>query len=226
MNLSMPKSELKEFISRQLSNFFPDKYKFEGNDVDMAIDMAIQRTEYCFKHIKLPHYNRENQVWFDHLHSDQYSSFLYFLSNTLWKESENKPICDKLILLNKSLNALFISYKCNMPNIFYLSHPLGTVLGNACYSDFLAVMHNVTVNTVYDGNIQPKIGKGVFLSTGVSIIGSNSIGDFSSIGANTLLYKVDVPNDSIAFTDSNGELQIRKNKKEIYVQSIFNTKIK
>ena len=71
MNLSLSKPELKQYISKQLDNLFPDKYKFDGNDVDAAIETAIQRTEYCFKCINLPYYNKDNQTYFYHLHTDQ-----------------------------------------------------------------------------------------------------------------------------------------------------------
>lgn len=225
MNISLSKKELKQYISKQLDIFFPDNYKFDGKDVDIALDNALERAEYCFKHISIPGYIQGEKVCFDHLHSDQYSSFLYFLSNSLWRQSKNKVLCDKLILLNKSLNSIFISYKCNMPDIFYLAHPVGTVLGNAEYSDFLVVLQNVTVNTSHGETGRTKIGKGVFLSAGVSIIGDTHIGDCCSIGANTLLYNAELPYNSVAFTDSSGCLKIKNNKKECYAQNAFNVKL-
>ena len=58
----MPTDELKQYIGAQLNNFFPDKYHFDGVDVNSALNSALQRTEYCFKHISLPHYRREGLV--------------------------------------------------------------------------------------------------------------------------------------------------------------------
>ena len=96
--------------------------------------------ENCFKYINIPAYSdNKGQTFFSYLHSDQYAHFLYYLSNSLWKISQNKPICDKLIYLNKALNGFFYSYKGSLPDIFFLGHPVGSVLGNANYSDFLVV---------------------------------------------------------------------------------------
>ena len=225
MNISLPTIRLKKYLANQLDNFFPDDYRFEGKDVDIAFNMALERTEFCFKYNSIYHYTHDNQVWFDHMHSDQYSTFIYFLANSLWKQSENKILCNKLVLLNKLLNSIFVSYKCNLPDIFYMDHPVGTVLGNAEYSNFLVVLQNVTVNTSHGNFESPKIGRGVFLSAGVSVIGNKSIGNYCSIGANTLLYNKEIPDNSVVFTDSQGKIGIKHNKKECYSQNVFNVKI-
>ena len=162
MITSLSINELKEYISHQLDCYFPDKYHFEGEDIDSAINLALDRLDYCFSHILLNGYrNEKNEATFNHLHSDQYSQFLYFLSNSLWKLSNNKPICDKLIFLNKVLNGMFYSYKCKLPNLFLFAHPVGTIIGNASYSDGLVIFQNVTINTDTDdkGNPAPSLGK-------------------------------------------------------------------
>lgn len=227
MELSLKRWELKQYIEKQLQYYFPDKYIFKGNDIDIAFELALERTEYCFKHISLPGYTKNGEAMFSHLHSDQYSQFLYYLSNSLWKQSENKPICDKIIFMNKVLNGMFYSYKAKLPNIFLFGHPVGSIIGNADYSDFLVVLQNVTINTDTDndGNLAPKIGKGVFLGAGAKIIGNKSIGDRSSIGVNTMIYNREIPNDSIVYTNSDGKLEIIKRKKICKAQSFFNVVI-
>lgn len=225
MNLSMSTLELKKYIGKQLENIFPDKYYFEGKDVDIAIATALERTEFCFKYINMEKYNRNGQIWFDHLYSDQYATFLCYLGSSLWSESENYPLCAKIMNLNKVLNGLFCTYKTKLPNIFYLGHPIGTVMGNAIYSDFVAIMQNVTINSNNSGGKSPEIGKGVFLSAGVTIIGDGKIGDFCSIGANTLAYYLNVPDNSVVFTDSTGEINIKQQNKDGYSQRLFNVKI-
>ena len=54
MILSLERNELKSYIGRQVSNFFPDHYLFEGKDIDAAFDEATERLEFCFKHITFP----------------------------------------------------------------------------------------------------------------------------------------------------------------------------
>lgn len=113
----------------------------------------------------LRNYRAENgEACFSHLHSDQYSQFLYFLSNSLWNLSGNTILCSKIINLNKYLNGMFYSYKCRLPEIFLFAHPVGSIIGNASYSDGLVVFQNVTINTGDDarGVVLLNLGKVFF----------------------------------------------------------------
>ena len=124
MEISIGKKDLYEYVKKQLDFFYPDKYVFEGTDVKVAFDLALERLENCFKFITFPAYcNQKGQTFFSHLHSDQYAQFLYFLSNSLWTGFENRIICDKLINLNKTLNGFFFSYKGKLPDVFFFGHP-------------------------------------------------------------------------------------------------------
>ena len=215
MQLSMPKDDLKTYLKNQLSSFFPDKYVMEGKDIDIAFDLGLERLENCFQYLTFPAYcNDEGQTFFSHLHADQYAQFLYYFSNSLWKTSENRPICDKLIYLNRILNNFFFSYKGNLPDIFFLGHPVGTILGNAVYQDFLVVFQNVTVNTSADedGNPAPVLGKGLFLGAGAKIIGNKEVGNRVSISVDTVVYDQTIPDDKVVITNHNGEVIVKDRK--------------
>lgn len=101
---------------------------------------------------------------------------------------------DKLILLNRMLLGCWFSYKCELPDIFWLDHPVGTVLGNAIYSNYLVVLQNVTVQT---GGT--RIGEYVTLSAGATLIGNCSIENEVSIGAGVVLRNSVVPQEHIVF---------------------------
>ena len=229
MQLSLPRSELKRYIKNQLSVFFPDNYVMEGKDVDAAFELGLERLENCFKYISFPAYcNDDGQTYFSHLHADQYAQFLYYFSNSLWKASQNKPICDKLIYLNRILNNFFFSYKGNLPDVFFLGHPVGTILGNAVYSDFLVVFQNVTVNTSVDekGGSAPVLGKGLFLGAGAKIIGNRQIGDRVSISVDTVVYNQNVPSDKVVITKNSGETIIKdRTKTTCMAQNYFRISI-
>lgn len=227
MRCSLNTNELKQYIGFQLEHFLPDKYKLEGKDIDIALKRALERTEYCFQHIKHVHYCNNGEAQFSHLHGDQYAQFLYFFSNSLWDISENKVICDKIIYLNRILNNFFFSYKANLPNIFRFQHPIGTIIGNANYSDFLVILQNVTINTDDNrGGGKPFIGKGVFLAAGATILGDSKIGDFSSISANVTLYNEKIPASSVALLENGSERVIRPRKNKVCMaQRYFNVPI-
>lgn len=222
MILSLQTEELYEYLKRQLDAFFYDKYKFQGEDIRIAINLALERLEFCFSHITLPNYNTEyGDVLFNHLHGDQYAQFLYYFSNSLWKLSQNKPICDKIIQLNKLLNGVFITYNAGLPDIFAWVHPIGTVLGNAEYSDYFVCNQECCVGTRLnrgkDGKT-PKLGKGLFLGAGSKIIDyQEAIGDRVMIGAGTTLFKGPISDDSLVFRDRNGALRIMAHSKENYI---------
>lgn len=218
MELSLPKDELKTYIGMQLTNFFPDKYIMRGTDVDKAFELGLERLENCYKYLTFPAYcNDEGQTFFSHLHADQYAQFLYYFSNSLWNISANKPICDKLMYLNRTLNNFFFSYKGKLPNIFFLGHPVGTILGNAVYNDFLVVFQNVTVNTSADeeGNPAPVLGKGLFLGAGAKIIGNQPVGDRVSISVDTVVYDQAIPDDKVVIKDAEGRTVVKERKKPV-----------
>lgn len=215
MQLSLSREELKLYVKAQLKKQFPDKYKMKGKDIDSAFELALERLENCFKYISYPAYCDGKQTFFSHLHADQYAHFLYYFSNSLWTLSENKPICDKLMYLNRTLNNFFFSYKGCLPDIFFFAHPVGSVIGNAVYNDFLVIFQGVTINTSIDANNNPApvLGKGLHLSAGAKILGNQPIGDRVSIGVNTVVYHQAIPDDKIVITNAEGNVLIKDRKK-------------
>lgn len=229
MILSMATDELLEYISRQADLFFPDNTSFRGKDVLSGFSLGLERLENCIKTITLPGYhNDKGETTFSHMHADQYAQLLYFFGNSLWGLSQNAPVCNKLLAMNKMLHSLFLSYKCKMPDHFVLGHPIGTILGNADYGDFLVVFQGVTVNTDQDadGRPAPHLGKGLFLGAHSKIIGNQTIGDRVSMSVGTLLYGKDVPDDSVVLLNDDGKTEIRKRKKkQCMAQNYFNIPI-
>lgn len=229
MVLSLKKEELKGYLCSQIDTFFPDKYRFVGQDIDQAFELALERLENCFKEITFPAYSDESgQTYFSYLHADQYAQFLYYFSNSLWSISENKPICDKIMYLNRMLNNFFFSYKGKLPDHFFLGHPIGTIIGNAVYSDYLVIFQNVTINTSNDeyGNPAPILGKGLFLATGAKVIGNKKIGDRVSIGVDTVVYNQEIDDDKVVITSSEGRTIVKDREKELcFAQNYFRTRI-
>lgn len=228
MNISISSKELKEYVENQINTFFPDRYNFKGKDVDIAFELALERIEECFRVINQPGYhNEKGEIFFSHLHSDQYASFIYFLSNSLWNISQNRPLCDKLLQLNRTLFTIFISYKNNLCDHFFLGHAYGTILGNAKYSDYLVVSQGCTVNSSTDnaGDWAPVIGKGVFLGAHAKIIGNKSIGNRVLIGVNAMIYNQEVPDDYIVMNIDGKNIIKQRSKDTCFAQNYFNVKL-
>lgn len=224
MELSLSKQDLLKYIALQMDHFFPDKYYLKGNDVSSALELALERLEYCYQHICVKAYNDEKQTYFSHLHGDQYSQFLYYFSNSLWSISENKPLCDKMVQLNRCLSGMFYSYNSGLPDIFYFSHPVGSVLGKAKYGNYFSCRQNCTIATQYG---EKQFGEWLFLGAGASILDTDiEIGERVIIGGGTTVYGkgIKLKSDTIVYRDANGKILHEKRSKEMYPKGIFKEK--
>jgi len=175
-----------DYIYKQLCNTFPDTSFDTLTNINRVFDKAMARMMYCISHINDKYFNV-----FDYLHGDQYASFLYILST----EVDSEDTAKRLYLLNKSLHGIDLYYEVKMPDIFLLVHPVGTVLGRATYDDYLIVYHNCSVGSNKD--IYPQLGKYVTLHPGAMVLGSCRIGDYSRVGAGSLMIDCDLPPNSI-----------------------------
>ena len=185
MRYSLSPQGLEGYVLALLRNHFPDGY-VPSFPLAPLLDRTLQRVEYCFKHINRKYYRDGDTVLFDHLNGDHFASFLYFLGNTVWQETHNTELPTRFSYLNRRMNGIDLFYSIGMPQIFLLVHPLGTVLGNATYGDYLVVYQNVTVGSNEDG-IYPSFGNGTVLYAKSTVIGSCIVGDDVVFGANAFV---------------------------------------
>lgn len=211
MIASLSRSDLINYTLNQIYNFFPDNKTYNKKDINFAFDTSMERIEYCFSKVRNKYFFQNGNVVFNHLHGDQYSMFLYFLSNTLYKNNFDISLCEKLFLLNKSLFSLDAFYEIELPDIFLFVHPLGTVLGRAKYSNYLIVYQRCNIGSNHD--IYPHLGEHLTLHPGASILGDCHIGRNVKIAADGLLIDMNVENDSVYI--GNPKNYIKKSVKDI-----------
>lgn len=200
MKLSLTEEDLNNYIVKQLNNFFPDKFLISNLDLGKILKNALKRTEYCFSNINLKYYGKEKEVYLNHLHSEQFCMFLWFLSNEAYL-ANNINLAEKLFYLNKTLNCLDAFYSIKLPDIFMLSHPVGTVLGNASYKNYLLVYQNVTIGASKE-NIYPVLDEGVALYAGSKIIGNCHISNNVTLSADACVINENIPSHTIVFGQS------------------------
>lgn len=100
--LHLSRNELSIYVARQLATFYPDGLDADAPTVLAAhMDAALARLGRCINEVRWWTPNE-----FDHLHSTQYTLFLYYLANTIWKATGNRTLCTKLFGLNKALNGI------------------------------------------------------------------------------------------------------------------------
>ena len=183
MICSIKGKDLASYVQKQVSLFFPDNDTIKASNIEKYLDEVMGRLEFCFCHIDNKYYfNNNGKVLFNHLNSDHYATFLYFLSNTIWLKSKDARIPSKIFLLNKALHGIDLFYEVSMPDIFLLVHPVGTVLGRATYGNYLSIYQGCTVGSI-TGKGYPLIGENFTMYSNSSLLGSCKIGDNVILGS-------------------------------------------
>lgn len=184
--------------------------------VRLGIAAALEKTEYCFRHTNNKYYVKDGETYFNPFHSAQYSIFLYFLARAIFQSSpEHHVVADKVYYLNKALNGFDLFYEVNMPDIFMLDHPVGSVLGRAKYGAYFSFSQNCTVGN--NKGRYPSIGENVTMLSGAKILGNCKIGDNVILAANTYVLDTDIPPCSLVF-GSSPELTVKHRNKEYFAR--------
>jgi serine O-acetyltransferase len=115
------------------------------------------------------------------------------VSNWLWHHERTDLA---LLLQSLSSDTLQVSIhpSASIGTQVFLDHATGVIVGAfAVIGDEVTIMQNVTIGRkqALPGRA-PRIGRGVLLSTGATILGDVSVGDFAKIGAGALV-EHDVP---------------------------------
>lgn len=212
MQLSINQVDLIAYIARQINNLFPD-VNVIADDFSRYFMVAIERAKYCFSHAKNKYFENHGQIYFNHLHTDQYAMFLYYLSNSLYHLNGNLSLASKVYSLNKALHSVDLFYEVDLPDIFYLQHPIGTVLGRARYSNFFFVYQRCSIGANLE-HVYPTIGEGVVMYGGSSIIGNCTVGENCWISTGTIVMDQDIPPNSVVFGRS-PDLVIKPTKRNV-----------
>lgn len=189
--------ELGYLLVRQVANLFPDGEKLSVTELLPSLSIAQSRLEHCFSSINNKYYFNGYSALFDHLHGDQYASWLYFVSNQLYRDGAPQPLCKKIFLLNKMMHGCDIFYEIELPSIFLLVHPLGTVLGRGIYQDYLLVYQRCGIGSNKD--VYPRLGRHVTLRPGSSVLGDSQIDDNVTIAAESLVIDQAIPSNTVYF---------------------------
>jgi serine O-acetyltransferase len=207
--------DLANYVARQLFTFFPDKD--ESVTARSLVGEAVERLEHCVRHVRMKGWWGATGPQFNHLHTDQYAVFLYYLSNTAFQRGEGS-LAAKAYALNKALHGLDAFYEVALPAIFALVHPVGTVLGRATYGDYFCAYQNVSVGSDLE-NRHPVVGRGVVLYGGAKVIGTATVGDNCMLSTGCTVLGDQVPDNHIAFGHHKA-LATKPNRRNV-VRDIF-----
>lgn len=194
---SLPIDKLAHLLAHQTDAAFPDGAPLKIQDLLPSMVRAQARLEHCFSAVNNKYFFDGQKVVFDHLHGDQYAAWLYFVSNQLHRDGAPPAWSKKVFLLNKMMHGCDIFYEVELPSIFLLVHPLGTVLGRGSYQDYFMTYQRCSIGSNHD--VYPTLGRHVTMRPGSSVLGNCVIADNVAIAAESLVLDHSVQPDSIYF---------------------------
>jgi serine O-acetyltransferase len=211
LNQSLDTETLTRFVTNQVNNWFPDS-RMRPPILSAFVKKAIKRIEYCFSRVNNKYFFDGKTTQFNHLHSDQYAMFLYYLSNTIWQDERDVNLASKVYYLNKALHGLDAFYEAQLPDICLFVHCVGTVLGRAEYQDYFVAYQRVTVG----GNNRkyPTLGKGIVMYGNSALIGNSNIGDNCFVSYGTVVVDETVPPNKLVFGRS-PEITLKETRKSV-----------
>ncbi|RYD31037.1 MAG: transferase [Verrucomicrobiaceae bacterium] len=188
-------------VARQLGSLFIFRADTESGLLSEALVEAVEACDHCFSRTVNKYYHRDGETFFNPFHSGQYSIFLYFLSRGIAaRQPEGGTLADRVYFLNKALNGLDLFHGVRMPRVFFLDHPVGSVIGRAEIGDGFSFSQNCTVGN--NKGIFPTLGRNVSMMSGSKILGRCRIGDDVTLAANSYVKDTDIPGGSIVFGSS------------------------
>ncbi len=210
---SLSNQTLASYISSQLNNFFPDDILTSSEQLFEAIQKAEGRVYHCFSNIEKKYFHENGVTQFNHLISDQYCMYLYMLSNNVYIESGDEQLATKLYYLNKALHSVDIFYTTNLPNIFLLVHPLGTIIGRAKFSDFFVAYQGCTVGCLNEG-IFPIFKGNTIMYANSKVLGDCTIGNNVCIAADSSVINRNISSNKVVIGSAKDGI-IKTNEKTI-----------
>lgn len=215
--MTLEASVLATYVARQLSTTFPDR-DVGAAELEPYHRPALERLEHCFRHVRRKYFFDGEHACFDHLNTDQYAMYLYYLSNSVHRFDGDPALGAKIYALNKALHALDVYYQVELPEIFAWQHPVGTVLGRGTYANYLFVYQRCTVgaNLALD---YPTFDEGVVLYGDTALIGKTHVrkNTWLSVGAKVL--DQEVGGDAVIFGRSPNV--VTKRAKRSVIETLF-----
>ncbi len=195
LELNISRINLRNYLIKQLNYMFPDEKEVAVHMLDDYISKALFKIRRSFDTIRSKYYQKKNKSYFDYLNGDHYAVFLYWVSNIAFNEGQIS-LAKKMFLLNKCMFGLDLFYEINMPDIFIMVHPLGSVVGRAKFSDFLVIYQGVTIGSTSQG-VYPEFAEKIVLYSNTSVIGRCYLKENVVLGSNATLINQEVDSDKV-----------------------------
>lgn len=181
-------------LIKQLKSFFVISRK-EHKIIKDVYPLAVDEMKSCFLNINNKYYHMDDDCCFNVLHNSQWAFFLYTMSKIINGIYNNGNLPSKIYNLLKVSSSMDLYYEVVMPKIWFFDHPVGAVIGRACFSDFFSFTQGCTVGN--NKGRYPFISHHVSMLSNSKVLGNCNIGDHVIISANCYIVDTDIPPFSI-----------------------------
>ena len=151
--------------------------------------------------------------------------FLYKISNFLWKK-KIRFVSRFLMQLGRVFTGIEIHPGAKIGNRLFMDHGYGIVIGETAeIGNDVTIYQGVTLGGIMpsvESNNQrqkkrhPTIGNNVIIGSGAQVLGAIEVGDFSRVGANSVVTKSVAKNVTVAGIPAREFAQSNKKKFEAY----------
>jgi len=121
----------------------------------------------------------------------------------MYKKDGDGNNAEKVYYLNKILNCLDIFYAVELPSVWGIEHPVGSVMGRAKYQDRFFFYQGCTIGG--NGINYPELGYNIVMYSNSKVLGRSHIGNNVLLSANTYVIDCDIPDNSIVFPSLSGD---------------------
>ena len=135
------------------------------------------------------------------------------LSNCIYQQTGNEQLSTKLYYLNKALHSVDIFYTSQLPDIFLLVHPVGTIIGRAKFSDYFIAYQGCTVGCLNEGVFPTFEGKTIMYANS-KVLGNCKIGNNVCFATDSTVINKDISANQVVLGKS-PKLITRANRKDI-----------
>jgi serine O-acetyltransferase len=144
-----------------------------------------------------------------------YSLFYHRIAHALW--NWKVPFFPRLISqVSRSLTGIEIHPGAKIGKFFFIDHGMGTVIGETCeIGDNVTLFQQVTLGGTgkEKGKRHPTLKNHVVVATGAKVLGNITIGEYSKVGANSVVL-TDVPPHSTVVGVPGRIVRLRGSKDE------------
>ncbi len=181
-----------DFSPMQVREIFEDAFAAEpaiGEAVRADLSAVYERDPACHSHVQA-------FLFFKGFHALQ----SYRMAHHLW--TGGRTLLAYFIQNRMSdLFAVDIHPAARLGRGIMMDHATGIVIGEtAVVGDDVSMLHGVTLGGTgkEDEDRHPKIGRGVLLSVGAKVLGNIQIGEYSRVGAGSVVLKPVPPHTTVA----------------------------